>query len=76
MRGLSDFNKTAIFKCYVLMKDYLHDEDMEQEECFAQMCTMIEMQRVAIPDTIERTGAYYTAECRERRTTFRSYRPL
>lgn len=52
VRGLSELNKIAIFKCYTLMKDYLHDEAMEQEECFAQMYTMIEMQRVAIPDGV------------------------
>ena len=49
---LTDFNKNAILRCYELMKDYLHDDQMEHEECFSQMFTEIEKQRIAIPGEV------------------------
>lgn len=52
MSRLSDFNKAAIFKCYERMKEYLHDEDVENENCFYQMYAAIEIQRIAMPDTV------------------------
>lgn len=46
---LTDFNKNAILRCYELMKDYLHDNQMEDEECFSRMFAEIEKQKIAIP---------------------------
>ncbi|WP_414733851.1 hypothetical protein [Acetobacterium carbinolicum] len=46
---MTDFNKNAILHCYELMKDYLHDDEIEDEECFSQMCAEVEKQKIAIP---------------------------
>ena len=56
---LTDFNKNAILRCYELMKDYLHDDAMEDEECFSQMFAEIEKQRIAIPGEVyEKIGQF------------------
>lgn len=56
---LTDFNKNAILRCYELMKDYLHDDAMEDEECFSQMFAEIEKQRIAIPrEVYEKIGQF------------------
>lgn len=46
---MTDFNKNAILHCYKLMKDYLHDDEIEDEECFSQMFAEVEKQKIAIP---------------------------
>ena len=50
--GLSDYNKEAIHKCYILMKTYLHDDDVEDEDCFSKMYEEVEKNRIAIPAEI------------------------
>lgn len=49
VKVLSDINKQAIFKIYELMKYYLHDDEMEDEECFSRMWCEVEKQRILIP---------------------------
>lgn len=49
---LSDFNKNVILHCYEIMKDYLHDEEMENENCFSDMYAEIEKLRIAIPQDV------------------------
>ena len=49
---VSDFNKFAIFRCYQKMKEYLHDDDVEFEECLSDMCQQIETYRIAVPEEI------------------------
>lgn len=47
--SLTDVNKNAIFRCYEIMKDYLHDDDMESEECFNHMWSELEKYKILIP---------------------------
>lgn len=49
---LTDFNKSMILRCYELMKDYLHDEDMESEDCFSHMFCEVEKLKIAIPAVV------------------------
>ena len=49
---LTDFNKQAIHSCYMLMKDYIHSDDVESEDCFADMCAEVEKYKIAIPEEI------------------------
>lgn len=48
---LNDFSKRAVWKCYKLMKNYLHDE-VESESCFAAMFQEIDKLKIAIPEVI------------------------
>ena len=50
--NLNEFSKKAIFKCYVLMKDYLHDDEVESESCFGKMFQEIDKMKIAIPESI------------------------
>lgn len=49
---LTDFNKQAIHSCYMLMKDYIHSDEVENEDCFAKMCAEVDKYRIAIPQEI------------------------
>lgn len=49
---LTDFNKNAIFECYKLMKDYLHDDEVESEKCFSKMSEEVDKLKIAIPQEI------------------------
>ena len=49
---LTDFNKQAIHSCYMLMKDYIRSDEVEDEECFANMCAEVEKYRIAIPQEV------------------------
>lgn len=49
---VTEFNKYAIFSCYYKMKEYLHDDEVEFEERFADMCQQIEAYRIAMPEKI------------------------
>lgn len=46
---LSDITKNAIFKCYEAMKNYLHDDEMESEDCFCKMYSEVEKYRIMMP---------------------------
>lgn len=50
--NMTDFNKNAIYDCYELMKNYLHDHEMESEECFSQMWAEVEKYKIAIPEEL------------------------
>lgn len=49
---LTDFSKKAIMHCYILMKEYIRCDQVEEEERFLTMLFEIEKQRIAIPDAI------------------------
>lgn len=49
---LTDFNKNAIQSCYMLMKEYIHSDEVEDEDCFANMCAEVGKYRIAIPEEI------------------------
>lgn len=51
---MTDFSRQAIMRCYVLMKDFLRRgiENVAAEEEFLNMRQAIEMQKIAIPETI------------------------
>lgn len=49
---LSDVNKTAIFNTYCFMKDYLHNDELESEECLAYMWHQVEKQKILIPPSL------------------------
>lgn len=49
---MTDFNKQAIHSCYMLMKDYLHSDEVENEDCFAEMCAEVGKYKIAIPEEI------------------------
>lgn len=49
---LTDFNKQAIHNCYMLMKDYIHSDEVENEDCFADMCAEVGKYKIAIPEKI------------------------
>ena len=50
--NLTDFNKSAILRCYKYIKQYLHNDDIENEECFAAMLSSVESEKIAIPNNI------------------------
>ena len=49
---LNDFSKNAVWKCYELMKNYLHDDEVEYESCFVAMFQEIDKIKIAIPEAI------------------------
>lgn len=49
---LTDFNKQAIHSCYMLMKDYIHSDKVENEDYFADMCAEVGKYKIAIPEKI------------------------
>lgn len=49
---VSEFNKKAIFDTYYLLKNYLHDNEMENENCFCEMYSQFEMRKIAMPQSI------------------------
>lgn len=48
----SDFVKKNIFECYSLMKNYLHSDDIEEEETYCIMRFELEKKRISIPKHI------------------------
>lgn len=48
----SDFVKKNISECYSLMKDYLHSEDIQEEEVYCIMRFELEKKRISIPKHI------------------------
>lgn len=49
---MTEFNKYAILRCYQEIKEYLHNGQVEYEECFADMCQQIETYRIAVPEEV------------------------
>lgn len=49
---LSNVNKCAVFKAYDLMKNYLHDDNIEDVECFNKMWREVEKLKILIPTDI------------------------
>lgn len=49
---MGDFNKHAVLCCYQAMKEYLHSDDVENEERLAVMCQTVDTYKVAIPEEI------------------------
>lgn len=52
VKVLSDVNKRAIFKIYELMKDYLHSDDVDDEDCFSHMWSEVEKHSILVPDEL------------------------
>lgn len=50
--NVTDFNKYLIFRCFQTMKEFLHDDKLELEECFADMYQQIETYGIGIPEEI------------------------
>ena len=49
---MTDVNKNAVLSCYQAMTEYLHSDDVENEECLAAMCQMVNTYKIAIPEEI------------------------
>ena len=49
---VSEYSKKAIHDCYILMKEYLHDDEVESEDCFSKMYADVERNKIAIPSHI------------------------
>ena len=49
---LTDANKQALFKMYELMKEYLHDDNLEYEDCFSHMWYEIQKYRILVPNEL------------------------
>lgn len=47
--AISDFSKKNILECYFFMKNYLHDDKVDTEQCFRQMTFEIKKRKIAIP---------------------------
>ncbi len=52
MFHVSDVTRNAIFNAYCLMKDYLYQGDVEDEECFCDMRYEVEKLKMLIPDCL------------------------
>lgn len=50
----SDFTKQKIFECYELMREFLTTKDVQDENEFSNMCTKIDNNCIAIPNSIRR----------------------
>lgn len=48
----SDVSKMSIQKCYDILKDYLHSDDVENEECYVEMRMEIDKLKISIPNDI------------------------
>lgn len=51
---LTEFSKNAVWECYKLMKDYLHDDEVESQKCFSKMFEEIDKLKIAIPKEVYR----------------------
>ena len=50
--ALSGIAQKAILDCYLAMKEYMHDENLEDEERFYEMYDTCEQQKSVIPNRI------------------------
>ena len=49
---ITDFSKNAILNCYRAILDYLHDDEVESEECIAVLFDELEVNKICIPANI------------------------
>ncbi len=49
---ISNTTRLAILDCCRIVKRYLHDCDIESDDCFAEMIDRIELNRISIPESV------------------------
>jgi len=55
MKTLPNISHQALFEIYNLVKDYFRDEQMQEEDCFAQLWGNLDRYKIILPASIHKT---------------------